>query len=100
MTSQEIMPLKEGQINVTSGAVHHGVQVMILLITDPDKTKVAVLVSMVCTKHNMMQTIWTEAMQEAAAEVEGMVEGMLAEAEVHTDVTQLSASNCIVLMLK
>jgi len=28
-------------------------------------------------------------MQEAAAEVEGMVEGVLAEAEVHTDIMKV-----------
>lgn len=62
---------------------------MTLLITDPDKAKVTVLVSMVCTKHNMMQKSWTEVMQEAAAAVEGMVEGLLVEAEVHTDMMMM-----------
>ena len=87
--SQEIMPLKEGQTSVITGADHHAVQAMTLLITDPDKAKVTVLVSMVCTKHNMMQKSWTEVMQEAAAAVEGMVEGLLVEAEVHTDMMMM-----------
>ncbi len=55
MMSQEIVLLKDEQIKVTSGAVHHGVQAMILLITDSDKAKMGVLMSPVCTKHNMMQ---------------------------------------------
>ena len=83
------MTLIEGQIRVISGAVHQGVQAMSLVITAPDKTKVVVLMSPVCTKHNMMQWIWTEATQEAAVGVESMVEGVLAEAEVHTDMIKM-----------
>lgn len=53
MMSQEITTLTQKQIRVISGAVHHRVQAMTLLVTDPDKTRVAVLVSLVHIKHNM-----------------------------------------------